>query len=56
MKRILLLLAVLLSPLPGQQDPVQRYILRLTGDPLPKPNNTLKALCHLPLRVTAGEA
>ena len=29
--------------------------LTLTGDPVPKPNNTLKSFCHLPLRVaTAG--
>ncbi|HEU5448227.1 MAG TPA: cytochrome P450 [Acidimicrobiia bacterium] len=28
--------------------------LRLTGDPVPKPNNTLKAFRHLPLRITAG--
>ena len=29
--------------------------LDLAGDPVPKPNNTLKGFRHLPLRVTAPE-
>ncbi len=30
--------------------------LTLTGDPVPKPNNTLKSFRHLPLRVTTTGA
>jgi cytochrome P450 len=30
--------------------------LALDGEPVPRPNNTLKAFRHLPLRVTTGKA